>query len=159
VIWSIFAHAKLGQAERANQMFNMINPINHALTEADVATYKVEPYVIAADVYSVAPHTGRGGWTRYTGSAGWMYRAGLEAILGVTREADILRVKPCINADWQGFKFHLWFGETDYRIEVKRGDGPKHSKHDDVEINSTQEFAILLKNSGGTRSIALTIPE
>ncbi len=159
VIWSIFAHAKLGQAERANQMFAMINPINHALTEADVATYKVEPYVIAADVYSVAPHTGRGGWTWYTGSAGWMYRAGLEAILGVTREGNILRVKPCINAGWRGFEFLLRFSETDYHIEVKRGDGSNDNKHEGVDAISAKEFTIQLKNSGGTRTITLKIPE
>ena len=88
VIWSIFAHAALGQAAEAGQLFSMINPINHALTAKAVQTYKVEPYVIAADVYSIAPHVGRGGWTWYTGSAGWFYRAGLEAILGITRQGD-----------------------------------------------------------------------
>ncbi len=117
VIWSIFAHAKLGQAERANQLFSMINPINHALTDVDVETYKVEPYVIAADIYSVAPHVGRGGWTWYTGSAGWMYRAGLEAILGVTREGNKLRVKPCIREDWRGFEVAVQFGGTVYQID------------------------------------------
>ena len=103
-IWSVFAHAKLGQAERALEVFSLLNPINHSRTEQEARTYRVEPYVIAADVYSVPPHVGRGGWTWYTGSAGWMYRAGLEAILGVTREGSLLRIKPCVPATWDGFE-------------------------------------------------------
>jgi len=99
-IWSIFAHAALGQASEAAQLFSMINPINHALTAQAVETYRVEPYVIAADVYSIAPHCGRGGWTWYTGSAGWFYRAGLEAILGITRQGDELIVCPCLPPSW-----------------------------------------------------------
>ena len=80
--WSVIAFARLGQAEKAAELFSMLNPVNRTTTRAAVHRYKVEPYVIAADIYSVAPHVGRGGWTWYTGSAGWMYRAGLEAILG-----------------------------------------------------------------------------
>ena len=114
VIWSIFAHAKLGQADRATVLFSLINPINHSSNESDATTYRVEPYVIAADVYSVAPHVGRGGWTWYTGSAGWMYRAGLKAILGFTREGDLLRIRPCIPNGWDEFEVALQFGQTRY---------------------------------------------
>ena len=85
-IWAAMAFAALGDRERAWELTTMINPVNHARTPEGVATYKVEPYVIAADVYAVAPHTGRGGWTWYTGSAGWMYRLIVESLLGVTRE-------------------------------------------------------------------------
>ena len=120
VIWSIFAHAKLGQADRAMQLFSMINPINHSRTPEEAARYRVEPYVIAADVYSVAPHVGRGGWTWYTGSAGWMHRAGLEAILGITREGGKLRVKPCIPAEWPGFEAAIQIGSARYEIKVTR---------------------------------------
>jgi cyclic beta-1,2-glucan synthetase len=155
VIWSIFAHAKLGQADKANQLFAMINPINHALNEGEASTYKVEPYVIAADVYSVAPHVGRGGWTWYTGSAGWMYRAGLEAILGVTQEGNLLRIKPCILKDWQGFAFDWRFGETIYHVKVTEGGGAAYKKQKDVQKISAQEFTIALQNDGGMRQITL----
>ena len=155
VIWSIFAHAKLGQNDRANQLFSMLNPINHALTEIDAKTYKVEPYVIAADVYSVAPHVGRGGWTWYTGSAGWMYRAGLEAILGVTLEANLLRIKPCIAEDWPGFEFTWKFGETIYIINITRSDDSNFEHQEGVAMISAQEFTVSLRDSGGTRHISL----
>ncbi len=155
VIWSIFAHAKLGQADQANQLFSMINPINHALDEVEARRYKVEPYVIAADVYSVAPHVGRGGWTWYTGSAGWMYRAGLEAILGVTQEGNVLRIKPCIARDWHGFEFDWKFGETTYNIKVTIGDGSVYKKQKDVQKISAQEFTIVLRDDGGARQITL----
>lgn len=117
-IWASMAFAKLGDNARAWELFNMINPINHAKTAAEVATYKVEPYVIAADVYGVAPHTGRGGWTWYTGSAGWMYRLILESLLGVTVEANKLRLAPCLPADWEGFKLRYRYRETTYTINI-----------------------------------------
>ena len=85
-IWTVMAFAALGDSRRAWELFDMINPVNHADSAAAIATYKVEPYVVAADVYAVAPHTGRGGWTWYTGSAGWMYRLILESLLGLTLE-------------------------------------------------------------------------
>src|SRR3990167_4628440 len=83
--------------------FALLNPINHARTAEESQRYKVEPYVVAADVYGVAPHTGRGGWTWYTGAAGWMYRAGIEGILGIRREGAWLIVAPCISAAWPAF--------------------------------------------------------
>jgi len=98
----------------------MINPINHAKSAAAVATYKVEPYVMAADVYAAPPHAGRGGWTWYTGSAGWMYRLAIESLLGLRREGDRLRIAPCLPANWPGFKLRYRFGETIYRIAVVR---------------------------------------
>ena len=123
VVWSIFAHAQLGDTEHAHKLFSLINPVNHAQSEADVQTYRVEPYVIAADVYSVAPYVGRGGWSWYTGSAAWMYRAGLEAILGITREGRKLRVKPCMPQDWPGFEVQIKFASVDCVIKIGRGDG------------------------------------
>ena len=96
----MFAYAELGREDRAGSLFAMLNPVNHARTPAEVATYRVEPYVVAADVYSVAPHVGRGGWTWYTGASGWLYRAGLEAVLGLEVEGDRLRVHPCLPPDW-----------------------------------------------------------
>ena len=101
--WSIFAWAQLGDGERAADMFNMLNPIRHGDRAQAVQRYKVEPYVACADVYSVAPHIGRGGWTWYTGSAAWLYRAGLEALLGFQLRGDHLRLAPCIPKAWPGF--------------------------------------------------------
>ena len=101
--WSIFAYAKLGQGENAAQLFDMLNPIRHADSPDAVARYKVEPYIGCADVYSVAPHVGRGGWTWYSGTAGWLYRAGVEAILGFQLKGDHLLLDPCIPRAWPGY--------------------------------------------------------
>jgi cyclic beta-1,2-glucan synthetase len=117
-IWAAMAFARLGDNRRAWELFAMINPVNHARSTEEIATYKVEPYVVAADVYAVAPHTGRGGWTWYTGSAAWMYRLIVESLLGLRLEKDKLRVAPCLPADWEGFKVHYRYRETVYHIEV-----------------------------------------
>jgi cellobiose phosphorylase len=101
----------------------MLNPLTHAASADDAATYKVEPYVVAADVYALSPHTGRGGWTWYTGSAGWMYRLVVESLLGVRREGDRLRISPCLPADWPGFSLRYRYRETVYRIAVVRATG------------------------------------
>ncbi len=118
-MWAILAFTKLGQGEKAYALFALVNPINHATTPEATARYKVEPYVVAADVYSVAPHTGRGGWTWYTGSAGWMYRAGLEGILGLRREGDRLILDPCLPAAWPEFAATLKIAGTRYEITVR----------------------------------------
>jgi cyclic beta-1,2-glucan synthetase len=118
-MWVILAFAKLGAGEQANDLFALVNPINHARTPEQVERYKVEPYVVAADVYSVSPHVGRGGWTWYTGSAGWMYRAGIEGILGIRREGAYLVVDPCIPAEWPGFEATIRLGSTLYDIRVE----------------------------------------
>ncbi len=156
-IWSVFAHAKLGQAERAHQIFSLLNPINHSRTEQEARTYRVEPYVIAADVYSVAPHVGRGGWTWYTGSAGWMYRAGLEAILGVSREGPLLRIKPCVPASWTEFEFATQFGATRYEIKLSGRESGADSLPADVQRPSPGEYLVSLKDDGGVRSLILPL--
>jgi cyclic beta-1,2-glucan synthetase len=114
------AFAALGDSRRAWELLTMINPVNHASSPAGVATYKVEPYVIAADVYAVKPHTGRGGWTWYTGSAGWMYRLIVESLLGLRLEVDKLYFAPCLPADWKTFKMHYRYRETVYHIVVSQ---------------------------------------
>jgi cellobiose phosphorylase len=119
-VWVVMAFAALGDARRAWELLDLINPINHGRTIEGVATYRVEPYVVAADVYSVAPHTGRGGWTWYTGSAGWMYRSILESLLGVELAVDKLRLSPCLPADWKEFKLHYRYRETAYAITVSQ---------------------------------------
>jgi cellobiose phosphorylase len=117
-IWMAMAFAAMGDSRRAWELTAMINPVNHANTAQAIATYKVEPYVVAADVYAVAPHTGRGGWTWYTGSAGWMYRLIVESLLGLKLEVDKLRFAPCLPADWETFKLHYRYRETVYHIIV-----------------------------------------
>jgi len=119
-IWAAMAFAALGDAQRAWELTAMINPVNHGASAAALATYKVEPYVMAADVYALAPHTGRGGWSWYTGSAGWMYRLIAESLLGLRLEGDMLRLAPCLPADWQTFKIHYRYRETVYHIVVSQ---------------------------------------
>jgi cellobiose phosphorylase len=120
-IWAAMAFAALGDSRRAWELTAMINPINHANSADAIATYKVEPYVAAADVYAVAPHTGRGGWTWYTGSAGWMYRLVLESLLGLRLEAGKLRFVSCIPPEWKTFKLSYRYRDTLYRITVLHG--------------------------------------
>jgi cyclic beta-1,2-glucan glucanotransferase len=122
-MWAILAFAKLGAGDKAAELFALINPINHARAPEEIERYKVEPYVVAADVYSVSPHVGRGGWTWYTGSAAWMYRAGMEGILGIRREGAFLIVEPCIPAAWPGFDATVRLGATCYDICVEN---PSH---------------------------------
>ena len=133
-IWAAMAFAELGDSARAWELFNMINPVNHANSAAAVATYKVEPYVAAADVYAVSPHTGRGGWTWYTGSAGWMYRLIVESLLGLRREADKLRLVPCLPAHWPGFTLRYRYGETVYRIAVLNARGGSGDMQGDTRV-------------------------
>ncbi len=122
-IWAAMAFAALGDSRRAWELLRMINPVNHADSPEAIETYKVEPYVVAADVYALSPHTGRGGWTWYTGSAAWMYRLIVESLLGLKLESDKLRVAPCLPADWKAFKVHYRYGETVYHIDVLQTHG------------------------------------
>ncbi|MFS8084926.1 MAG: GH36-type glycosyl hydrolase domain-containing protein, partial [Acidobacteriota bacterium] len=117
-IWAAMAFAALGDSTRAWELATLINPLHHADTPERMATYKVEPYVVAADVYAVAPHTGRGGWTWYTGSAGWMYRLFLESLLGVQLEVDELHFTPCLPAAWTTFTIDYRYRQTVYHITV-----------------------------------------
>ena len=119
-IWSTMAFAMQGDTERAWELFAMLNPVNHGNTANAIERYKVEPYVMCADIYGAAPHTGRGGWTWYTGAAGWMYRLTVETLLGLQLEVDHLRIAPCIPAHWDAYKIYYRYRETVYHITVKR---------------------------------------
>jgi cellobiose phosphorylase len=119
-IWTAMAFAHLGENARAWELFHLLNPVHHGGTPAQIATYKVEPYVVAADVYAVAPHTGRGGWTWYTGSAGWMYRLLIETLLGVNLRGDRLRLTPRFPKGWATFKVHYRYRQTVYHITLTR---------------------------------------
>ncbi|ORE98122.1 glucoamylase family protein [Aurantimonas sp. 22II-16-19i] len=121
-MWAILAFAKIGATDRACELFAMLNPINHAASRDAAGRYKVEPYAVAADIYSVPPHEGRGGWTWYTGAAGWMYRAGVEGILGIRKEGDFLAIAPSIPETWPGFTATIRIGSTCYRVTVDNRD-------------------------------------
>ncbi len=115
-IWLVMAFAKLKNKEKVQELLQMINPVNHGSTPAQIDIYKAEPYVVAADVYSVDQHVGRAGWTWYTGSAGWMYRLIVESVLGIYREVDTLRLDPCIPENWEPFTILYQFINTIYHI-------------------------------------------
>ena len=122
----------------------MLNPVNHTRTPAEVATYRVEPYVVAADVYSVAPHVGRGGWTWYTGASGWLYRAGLEAVLGLEIEGDRLRVHPCLPPDWTFAEVTLTQPRWRVHVTISAGDSwPRRVERIDVDGTATAELTFV----------------
>jgi cyclic beta-1,2-glucan synthetase len=132
-MWAVLALAKMGEGGKAVELFSLLNPVNHALTPEQAERYRVEPYVVAADVYSVAPHVGRGGWSWYTGAAGWMYQAGIEGILGIRREGAFIVVKPCIPADWPGFEATLNVQGSRFEIKVVSGAATHRATVDGAE--------------------------
>lgn len=158
--WSVIAHAMLGDGDKATELFALLNPINHASTRAGVRRYKVEPYVIAADVYSEPPHVGRGGWTWYTGSAGWMYRAGIESILGLRRNGTVLVVDPCISRYWPRCEITYRYGKTRYDIVVENPQGVCHGiasvELDGLALRETPP-RILLSGDGQIHTIRVIL--
>ena len=156
------AFAALGENERAWELLRMINPVNHALTAEGMAIYKVEPYVVSADVYAVTPHTGRGGWSWYTGSAGWMYRLIVESLLGVrldTSKGGVrLVLSPCLPADWPGYTLDYRYRSTLYQIEVIQvpmGAEPI-SVHLDGKLQA--DGAVPLLDDGRTHHVQARVP-
>jgi cyclic beta-1,2-glucan synthetase len=160
--WSLFAFAALGQGNQAAALFSILNPINHSSTRADVQRYKVEPYVIAADVYSVAPHVGRGGWTWYTGSAGWLYRAGIEGILGFRLQGEILMLAPCIPEGWPRFEIAFRHRSARYEITVENPHGVcagvVYAELDGKALPDGQT-SIALTDDGGAHKIRVILGE
>jgi cyclic beta-1,2-glucan synthetase len=118
-LWAALAYGMLGDGDKLGELMALLNPINHANSSAALHRYKVEPYVVAADVYGVPPHVGRGGWTWYTGSAGWMYRVALEGLLGCKLQGSALVLDPCIPSTWPSFELHLRHGTATYDILVE----------------------------------------
>jgi cyclic beta-1,2-glucan synthetase len=156
-IWLLMAFAKLGDGERAEEIFSILNPINHSLDRVGLHRYKVEPYVMAADVYGQAPHIGRGGWTWYTGSASWMYRAALESILGFELKDNIIRIQPQIPRSWPGFEMTYRRDNTEFRIKVKRQYESSNTVIflDGIKLDSQD---IPLSLDGGLHLIEVEIP-
>jgi cyclic beta-1,2-glucan synthetase len=122
-MWAVIAFALLGDGDKAAELFALLNPINQASTRSGVHRYKVEPYVVCADVYATAPHVGRGGWSWYTGSAAWMYRAGLEWILGFRLRGGTLLLDPCVPRAWRSFDIVFRYHSARYDITVENPRG------------------------------------
>ncbi len=156
-IWSVMAFAALGEADRAWELMDIINPIHHGRTAQDVAAYRVEPYVVAADVYAMPPHVGRGGWSWYTGSAGWMYRLILESLLGVELAGDKLRFQPCVPDKWPGFKVRYRYRETTYDITVSRAVAPQTSPGIRVDGQFGPGAELTLVNDHREHAVEVTV--
>jgi cyclic beta-1,2-glucan synthetase len=149
--WFVLALTKLRRGDEAYRAFSLLNPVNHALTREAADIYRVEPYVVAADVYSQGDKAGRGGWTWYTGSAGWLYRAAVEGVLGLSRRAEVLTIEPCLPSGWPGFEATMRIGSAAYAIRVERGD------HAGITLNGEAVDAIMLSESG-EHHVVVTVP-
>jgi cyclic beta-1,2-glucan synthetase len=159
-VWAVMAMARLGYGDEAVELFHMINPANHTRSVAGVERYKAEPYVLAGDVFAHPSHAGRAGWTWYTGSAGWMYRAGLESILGLKRHGAFFELRPCIPQAWPGFSVAWRFGATRYAIEVvnpeRRTRGVALAVLDGKDVDPA---AIPLADDGGRHELRVVLGE
>ena len=159
-LWSVMAFAALGDGDKAAELFSLLNPINHARSRADVHRYKVEPYVVAADVYASAPHVGRGGWTWYTGSAGWMQRAGVESILGLKIRGAVLHLDPCIPRRWSQYEMTVRYRSARYDITVDNPAGVSRgvcfAEVDGAEI-SMRPLRIGMMDDGATHRVHIRL--
>src|SRR5205085_3496372 len=157
-MWTVMAIARLGSGDEAVELFHMMNPINRTRTPADVARYKVEPYVVAADVYTHPAHIGRGGWTWYTGSAAWMHRVGLESILGLERRGARVSIEPCIPGSWDRFVLRWRLGSTRYEIAIenphRRNRGVAGATLDGAAVDHR---AIPLVEDGGVHQVRVIL--
>jgi cyclic beta-1,2-glucan synthetase len=158
-LWAVLATALRGDGDRAFELFQMINPLNHARTPEETARYRVEPYVVAADVYTAPGQLGRGGWTWYTGAASWMYRVGLEAILGFTRRGDTLTLNPRIPREWREFSIDYRFGASLYAITVHvRCEEARVVTEVRVDGRTLEEAVIPLVDDGSRHTVIIHLP-
>ena len=157
-LWSVIAFAALGDGDKAGELFGILNPINHASTRAGLYRYKVEPYVAAADIYAERPHVGRGGWTWYTGSAGWMYRAGVEWILGFRLRGTRLQIDPTIPRAWRDYEIAFRYHSSRYRLVVENPHGVTRGvatiELDGKPVGSAE---ILLSDDGAEHRIRVVL--
>ena len=156
-LWAVLATALGGSGNRAFELYQMINPLTHAVTPEDIGRYKVEPYVVAADVYTATGHLGRGGWTWYTGSASWMYRVGLETILGFTKHGDTLTLEPCIPDSWREFSIEYRYGSAVYSIRVVRNGTGGEVVRVAVDGADRPDRAISLVNDGERHDVTVEL--
>ncbi|MCC5984499.1 MAG: glycosyl transferase [Rhodobacteraceae bacterium] len=159
-MWAVLAHARMGDGDAAGKLFALLNPINHALTAAESTRYRVEPYAVAADVYSTAPHAGRGGWTWYTGSAAWMHRAGIEGLLGLTRAGGEIILDPCFPKAWPQMSATVRFGDTLLAILIENpgrtGRGVAAAALDDAPL-TLADGRLRLRLSGRSHRLVVTL--
>ena len=157
-IWTVIAKVLMREGDEAYRLFEMLNPINHARTLDETARYMVEPYVIAADVYSHPQHIGRGGWTWYTGSASWLYRLGVEYILGLKLHGDHFTIEPCIPSNWPGYSMVYRRGETSYRISVENGSGESCGLHA-IELDGSplSDCKVRIVDDGQVHEVRVTM--
>jgi cyclic beta-1,2-glucan synthetase len=159
-MWSVIALTTLGEGDKAGALFALLNPINHARTPTEVERYKVEPYVVAADVYAMPPHVGRGGWTWYTGSAGWMQRAGIENIIGLKIQGTHFSLDPCIPKHWPSFRVSLRYLSSRYEIVVENPDqvatGIASALVDGSAVDH-QPLRLALVNDGATHQLRVRL--
>ena len=157
-VWALMAIAKQGNGDEAAELFHMLNPINHTRTPGDVQRYRTEPYVLDGDVYARTPHAGRGGWSWYTGSAGWLYRAGLESILGLRRRGETFAIEPCIPSSWDRYSIRWTIDDTTYEIEVSNPDrvwtGVLHAELDGEQVD---HHAIPIVKDGKKHVVTITM--
>ena len=156
-LWAVMATAMLGDGDHAMKLYQMINPVTHAMTPDDVNTYKVEPYVVAADVYTAEGHVGRGGWTWYTGSASWMYRVGLESILGFSKRGNTIEIDPCIPSSWKEFSLSYRFGQSVYRVLVQNPSGVQRGVASVLLDGNRCDGMIPLTDDGAEHSVLVTL--
>jgi cellobiose phosphorylase len=157
-IWAGMAFARLGNCASAWELLDMINPINHARSPEEVRVYKVEPYVVAADVYALFPHTGRGGWTWYTGSAAWLYRFIVESLLGLKLDVDKLRLAPCLPVKgWEAFTVNYRYRETPYHITIRQIHNAVGGMHVTVDGQEQPDNAIPLVDDRHEHNVEVII--
>jgi cyclic beta-1,2-glucan synthetase len=156
-LWAVLATALQGDGDRALELFQMLNPITHADSPEGVDTYKVEPYVVAADVYTAKGHLGRGGWTWYTGSASWMYRVALESMLGFQQRGDMLFIEPCIPARWERFTIEYRRGAATYEITVENPDGLQRGAVELTVDGKQAENGIRLVDDGKRHRVTASL--
>jgi cyclic beta-1,2-glucan synthetase len=157
-IWTVIALARLGMGNEAMELFHMLNPVNHMRNQDDVERYRAEPYAVAADVYAHPAHIGRGGWTWYTGSAGWMYQAAIHGLLGLRRSGATIAVNPSIPSVWTGYSVEWTIGRTRYRFTIsnpeQRCQGVASATLDGALVDAN---AIPLHDDGGIREVTITL--
>ena len=159
-LWSVIAFTMLGEGDKAAGLLSMLNPINHSRNRREAHRYKLEPYVVAADIYSQPPHVGRGGWSWYTGAAGWMYRAGVEHVLGLRIEGAFLHLDPCIPKHWRSYEMTLNRGSSRYEIVVENPDavskGIAHAEYDGIAL-SEHPLRLPLEDDGSIHTVKITL--
>jgi cellobiose phosphorylase len=152
--------ARTRDGNRAAELFRLVNPLHHSRNVEELSRYRVEPYVVAADVYSQARQVGRGGWTWYTGSAGWMYRVGIENILGLKRRGNSILVDPCIPSNWKQYRMHYRFGSTQYEITVENPEGKSRGvmrvQMDGIALKARE---IPLRHDGNIHQVTVVLGE